>query len=478
MSDSTFEFPWGIMTVLLADPDRITYLTVKQALAKAVGTVVDHVETGAEALEYLARQRANLLIVETELPDMDGAQLMRRLIARGNAPPIVFFSADSRRETRVNTLKDGAVDFLQKPCDQEELRLRALGAIHRNNRKAPRGPDSVEKPPLLQGSLEVLCLPDLLSVLSMARASGRLVVQTENNEGVLLMMNGEVISATYGRAVGTEAVYAMIGRPMMGGFSLTANSGASLALRDIDLSVNELLLEGARLQDERNIGERSPLVRRISSAGGSGSERPDGRIFGPIPTPVLTKRFRDQIADPFVLGELHLMTPESLARWTKQSSHAARLHVWLVADLARGIRALLELASPVSELVLATSMVQSAKILGISFLLRDGLELDVLLVDPRSVALFASELVRTPSFVIVSGAADTTGASYGALLQRMASLQTDCILVAPSDASIVDWSVRSDPKSRAPRVHRLAGDSEMDLRMLLLEGLDRWGTVQ
>jgi hypothetical protein len=119
----------------------------------------------------------------------------------------------------------------------------------------------------------------------------------------------------------------------------------------------------------------------------------------------------------------------------------------------------------------------TTKILGLSFLLRDKLELDVLLIDPRSVALFAAELIRAPSFVLVSGPAGSSGSAYAALLQRIAFLQVDRLLVSSEDASLVDWSVRSDSKALPPRVDTLEMGEELDLRELLDTALARWGTA-
>jgi CheY-like chemotaxis protein len=463
-------------SVLLVDPDRITFLVVKQAIQKLPGFSIEHVETGEEALEFLSRRRVDLVISETELPDMGGIPFRRRLVARGKPPLHIFLSADTRKATRLTALADGVLDFLQKPCDPEELRLRCSGAIRRE--QEDRKP--AEERPMLEGTLETLSLPDLLSVLAMARATGSLTVDTGADAATIYLKDGEPLAAGFGEKVGVEAIYHLLGDRLTGTFAFRKDEVEEP--RTIHSSVMEILLEGARLHDEQALVKHSPVMRRISSPGDR-ARRSGDRIFPPIPTAMLARRFGDQVEDPFTMGELHLLTAAKLGEWTRRQDRTTRLHTWLICDQSRGARSMLEIASPVSELFLVTSIGSSAKVLALTFLMRDDLELDVLLIDPRAVSVFESELSRTPAFVMVSqatgadAAADASASTYSSIAELLSFLYVDLLLVSEDATSTVDWSLGRRPKARPPRVVPVRLGSSIDLRSLLTKSISEWGNL-
>ncbi len=61
------------------------------------------------------------LLLEVNLPDLDGLELQRTLVARGSRRPIIFHTADGNIAMSVRALKAGAVDFLTKPCQDKDL---------------------------------------------------------------------------------------------------------------------------------------------------------------------------------------------------------------------------------------------------------------------------------------------------------------------------------------------------------------------
>jgi len=79
------------------------------------------VETGAEALDLLARMKFDLYILDIWLPGMDGVDLCRRIRDLGITKPIVFFSAMVLPNDLEYGLAAGANEFLVKPRDIELL---------------------------------------------------------------------------------------------------------------------------------------------------------------------------------------------------------------------------------------------------------------------------------------------------------------------------------------------------------------------
>lgn len=81
----------------------------------------------ASASEFLAAERADVpacLVLDLDLPDLSGLELQRAL-ATTPAPPIVFISGHGDVPSSVRAMKEGAVEFLAKPFDDEDL-LRAI----------------------------------------------------------------------------------------------------------------------------------------------------------------------------------------------------------------------------------------------------------------------------------------------------------------------------------------------------------------
>ena len=72
------------------------------------------------------------LILDIRMPGMSGPELQQELVNRSSALPIIFLTAFADVDTAVNSMKLGAVDFLQKPVDEEKL-LTAVARALRNS---------------------------------------------------------------------------------------------------------------------------------------------------------------------------------------------------------------------------------------------------------------------------------------------------------------------------------------------------------
>ncbi len=86
------------------------------------------VASGGEALETVAQHSPDALILDLQLPDVDGLQVCRRIREAGDDTPILMLTARHAIDDRVQGLGAGADDYLLKPFALEELlaRLRAL----------------------------------------------------------------------------------------------------------------------------------------------------------------------------------------------------------------------------------------------------------------------------------------------------------------------------------------------------------------
>ena len=84
------------------------------------------VETFPSAADFLASRRLTetaCLIADVHMPGMTGLELHVRLIEIGHAIPTILVTAYPDEDVKARALKDGVVDYLRKPVDQERLLL-------------------------------------------------------------------------------------------------------------------------------------------------------------------------------------------------------------------------------------------------------------------------------------------------------------------------------------------------------------------
>lgn len=88
---------------------------------------------GKDALETCANKMPNVVILDINLPDMDGYEVCRELRGslRTKHIPIIFLTQKDQRSDKIKGLELGADDYITKPFDIEELKLRVQGAIRR-----------------------------------------------------------------------------------------------------------------------------------------------------------------------------------------------------------------------------------------------------------------------------------------------------------------------------------------------------------
>jgi two-component system response regulator MprA len=113
--------------ILVVDDDLAVCRSIDRAL-RLEGYEVLTVATGGEALEAVANSSPDALVLDLQLPDIDGLQVCQRIRDSGDDTPILMLTARHGIDDRVQGLDAGADDYLVKPFALEELlaRLRAL----------------------------------------------------------------------------------------------------------------------------------------------------------------------------------------------------------------------------------------------------------------------------------------------------------------------------------------------------------------
>jgi PleD family two-component response regulator len=105
---------------------------------------VDVAVRGSDALEKTKQVLPHLIVLDIMLPDIDGYEVCRNLRKnmRTSHIPVIFLTQKDERSDKLQGLELGADDYITKPFDIEELKLRVQGAIKRSERESLTDPRS------------------------------------------------------------------------------------------------------------------------------------------------------------------------------------------------------------------------------------------------------------------------------------------------------------------------------------------------
>lgn len=122
-------------------PVRILVVDDEESLRDLVGSAlrfagyeVASVANGFDALRHLKDSKVDLVVLDVNLPDIDGFDVCRRLRRDGDATPVVFLTARSDLDDLRTGFGHGGDDYLTKPFSLEELGLRIEAVLRRSRR--------------------------------------------------------------------------------------------------------------------------------------------------------------------------------------------------------------------------------------------------------------------------------------------------------------------------------------------------------
>jgi FixJ family two-component response regulator len=107
-------------------------------MLRDVGYLVDDYSSAVKFLEKSLPISPAVILLDMQMPDMTGVELQEELVKLGRKTPIVFVSGQSHPHQIVQGLKKGAVDFLFKPFNLEELLKAVADAIEFDQRQLKR----------------------------------------------------------------------------------------------------------------------------------------------------------------------------------------------------------------------------------------------------------------------------------------------------------------------------------------------------
>lgn len=109
----------GIWEILVVDDEQAICSGCSMILSD-LGHKVDSCMTCGEGIEKIMKKKYDLVLLDLKLPDQDGQGLLKS-VKSDNSSRIIVMSGYATVQCAVNSMKLGAVDFLQKPFTEEQL---------------------------------------------------------------------------------------------------------------------------------------------------------------------------------------------------------------------------------------------------------------------------------------------------------------------------------------------------------------------
>ena len=159
--------------ILLADDNLVNRQVIKMLLAP-LGVTIGEAVNGMEALEKLASERFDLVLLDIHMPVMDGRETIAAIRASTqpwNSIPVIALTADAMSGDREKYLALGMNDYLSKPVDQRELQTKMFAFLAAGSKPSATGGPAATASATLTGAISQDELDELFGQMDEALAS-------------------------------------------------------------------------------------------------------------------------------------------------------------------------------------------------------------------------------------------------------------------------------------------------------------------
>ena len=168
-------------SILVVD-DEPGIRTQLEAILRDEGFGVTSVARGEEALAAVSRELYDLIMLDVWLPGMDGLDTLRQLRAAGHQAPVVVISGHANAEMAATAVREGAVDFLEKPLALERVVVTVANALDRARLERRLAAEREEEDPLLTG-VSAAVVELRRQIMLVAPTDSRVLVMGPNGTG-------------------------------------------------------------------------------------------------------------------------------------------------------------------------------------------------------------------------------------------------------------------------------------------------------
>jgi two-component system response regulator AtoC len=120
----------GNVSILVVDDDKDMRAYLETALS-LMGYTVESVRGGKDALERIRKAKFSAIILDIMMPEMDGITTLKKVREFDSDLPIIMLSALDQTKTIVKAVKAGASDYVNKPFEDEELKIAIENVVER-----------------------------------------------------------------------------------------------------------------------------------------------------------------------------------------------------------------------------------------------------------------------------------------------------------------------------------------------------------
>ncbi len=239
---------------ILIVEDDLDVADMLNAYFRVQGYEVFTVNWGEDGVRAANTARPDLIILDIRLPDIDGYEVAKRLRSdrKTNTIPIIFLTEKRDRADRLHGLELGADDYITKPFDVQELRLRVRNSLRRSSQ------DTLTNP--VTGLPEGTLVGEKLNECAGGKSAWGLLLVTLDNLDFFREHYGFVASDDVMRAVSLMIHNAM--RDSAGEEDFLGHLGPTDFLLVVDGGVASALEERVRTRLEQSLDYFYPLKDR------------------------------------------------------------------------------------------------------------------------------------------------------------------------------------------------------------------------
>ncbi len=254
--------------VLMVD-DELDNRVMMRYFLESWGYEVDLAENGQEALDKVDATRPALILLDLEMPVLNGFETCERLKENPDTEdiPIIMFTGLEATSDKVRGINGGADDYVVKTVDPEEIQARIEMILRRTKRYEQKAKkeqpantntntntntngNGSHKAAVLSGSLEEKNFPEAFQLAMAYGQSGTMIVQDGDKLGRVYLVEGHAVHAEYDGRTGEAAFYAL-SVWKHGQFSYQVEEASSE--KTIEAKSQALLMEATRRLDEWNL---------------------------------------------------------------------------------------------------------------------------------------------------------------------------------------------------------------------------------